>query len=167
MLWLMSGKSIFIIIAFMFSTMSSLNLAQQIRVDIKDLSKDADLIITGKVSQQTSSWNEDKTRIYTIATIEVEDYIKGNVTGNSVSVKYLGGEVGDVGETYSHVPTFENNEEVLIFLKKNESNSDFSVLYGEEGKISLVNDSQTGELVTSSNVRVSSLKTQIKNYITD
>jgi hypothetical protein len=163
----MSGKYIFIIIAFMFSTMSSLNLAQQIRVDIKDLSKDADLIITGKVSQQTSSWNEDKTRIYTIATIQVEDYIKGNVTGNSVSVKYLGGEVGDVGETYSHVPTFENNEDVLIFLKKNESNSDFSVLYGEEGKISLINDSQTGELLTSSNVRVSSLKTQIKNYITD
>ena len=163
----MSGKSVFIIIAFMFSTMTSLNLAQQIRVDIKDLSKDADLIITGKVSQQISSWNEDKTRIYTIATVQVEDYIKGSVTGNSVSVKYLGGEVGDVGETYSHIPTFVNNEEVLIFLKKNENKSDYSVLYGEEGKISLVNDSQTGELVTSSNVRVSSLKNQIKNYINE
>ena len=163
----MSGKSIFIIIAFMFSTMTSLNLAQQIKVDIKDLSKDADLIITGKVSQQISSWNEDKTRIYTIATVQVEDYIKGNVTGNSVSVKYLGGEVGDVGETYSHIPTFVNNEEVLIFLKKNENKSDYSVLYGEEGKISLVNDSQTGELVTSSNVRVSALKNQIKNFINE
>ena len=147
--------------------MTSLNLAQQIRVDIKDLSKDADLIITGKVSQQISSWNEDKTRIYTIATVQVEDYIKGSVTGNSVSVKYLGGEVGDVGETYSHIPTFVNNEEVLIFLKKNENKSDYSVLYGEEGKISLVNDSQTGELVTSSYVRVSSLKNQIKNYINE
>ena len=163
----MSGKSIFIIIAFMFSTMTSLNLAQQIKVDIKDLSKDADLIITGKVSQQISSWNEDKTRIYTIATVQVEVYIKGNVTGNSVSVKYLGGEVGDVGETYSHIPTFVNNEEVLIFLKKNENKSDYSVLYGEEGKISLVNDSQTGELVTSSNVRVSALKNQIKNFINE
>jgi hypothetical protein len=147
--------------------MTSLNLAQQIKVDIKDLSKDADLIITGKVSQQISSWNEDKTRIYTIATVQVEDYIKGNVTGNSVSVKYLGGEVGDVGETYSHIPTFVNNEEVLIFLKKNENKSDYSVLYGEEGKISLVNDSQTGELVTSSNVRVSALKNQIKNFINE
>ncbi len=163
----MSGKFINVFVAFLLGTMSSLNLAQQVSVNLQELSKDADLIITGKVSQQTSSWNEDKSRIYTIATIQVEDYIKGNGAGNSVSVKYLGGEVGDIGETYSHVPTFENNEVVLIFLKKNESNSDFSVLYGEEGKISLVNDSKTGELVTSSNVRVSSLKTQIKNYITD
>jgi len=163
----MSGKSIILFIAFLFVTICSLNLAQQIKIDLQDLSKDADLIITGKVSQQTSSWNEDKTRIYTIATIQVEDYIKGAVAGNSVSVKYLGGEVGDVGETYSHIPTFVNNEEVLIFLKKNENKSDYSVLYGEEGKISLVNDSQTGELVTSSNVRVSSLKNQIKNYINE
>lgn len=163
----MSGKSIITFIAFLFVTMCSFNLAQQIKVDLQDLSKDADLIITGKVSQQISSWNEDKSRIYTIATIQVEDYIKGSVTGNSVSVKYLGGEVGDVGETYSHVPTFNNDEEVLIFLKKNDSSSDYTVLYGEEGKLSLVNDSKTGELVTSSNVRVSSLKTQIKNYITD
>lgn len=163
----MSGKSIITFIAFLFVTMCSLNLAQQIKVDLQDLSKDADLIITGKVSQQISSWNEDKSRIYTIATIQVEDYIKGNLAGNSVSVKYLGGEVGDVGETYSHIPTFVNNEEVLIFLKKNENKSDYSVLYGEEGKISLVNDSQTGELITSSNVRVSSLKNQIKNFINE
>ena len=41
------------------------------------LSKGADVIITGKVTQQSSSWNDDNTRIYTKATIEVEEYLKG------------------------------------------------------------------------------------------
>lgn len=141
--------------------------AQLSSPEIKILSEKADVILTGKVVQQNSSWNEDKTRIYTRATIEVQDYIKGNKNGNSIVVSYLGGEVGDIGESYSHVATFENNEEVLVFLKKNELNEDYNVLYGEEGKINLVNDPRTGELVTSSNIRVSSLKTQIKNLLND
>ena len=116
--------------------------AQQMAVELQDLSKGADVIITGKVTQQSSSWNDDNTRIYTKATIEVEEYLKGINNGNSVVVTYLGGEVGDVGEMYSHMPRFVDNEEVLVFLKKDEMSPDYKVFNGENGKISVIERSK-------------------------
>jgi hypothetical protein len=146
----------------------SLNtFAQQIATELKGLSKGADVILTGKVTQQTSSWNENKTRIYTLATIQVDEYIKGSTAENTVTIKYLGGEVGEIGEKYSHMPRFEDKEEVLVFLKKDEKSTDYKVFNGENGKISVINDPKTGEKVTTSNVQINSLKAQIKNYIND
>ena len=141
------------------------SLAQLSSSEIKILSEKSDIILTGKVTKQTSSWNENKTRIYTHATIQVDDYIKGNNGRNSVSVIYPGGEVGDIGEMYSHMPRFEKNEEVLLFLKKDTKNTSFKVVNGEDGKISVTTDPKTGEKVTSSKRHLSSLTAQIKNYI--
>jgi len=141
--------------------------AQQMAVELKDLSVGADVIITGRVTEQFSSWNEDNTKIYTRATIQVEEYLKGINNGSSITVTYLGGEIGEVGEMYSHMPRFEDQEEVLVFLKKDEKNSDYKVFNGENGKISVINDPKTGEKVTTSNVQINSLKAQIKNYVND
>jgi hypothetical protein len=142
-------------------------LAQQMAVELKDLSAGADVIVTGKITQLSSSWNDDNTRIYTRATIQVDEYLKGINNGSSITVSYPGGEVGDVGEMYSHMPRFVDDEEVLVFLKKDDKSSDYKIFNGENGKVSIINDSKTGEKVTTSNVQINSLKTQIKNYVND
>jgi len=147
--------------------MNYTTFAQQMAVELKDLSVGADVIITGKVTQQSSSWNDDNTRIYTKATIQVDEYLKGINNGSSITVTYLGGEVGDVGEMYSHMPRFQENEEVLVFLKKDNKNSEYKVFNGENGKISVIDDPKTGEKVTASNLQINSLKAQIKNYVND
>jgi hypothetical protein len=156
---------LYILIVVVGSYLTS--FAQVTSTEVESMSNNADLIVTGKVTQQNSSWNSDNTKIYTEATIQVEEYLKGNNNGNSVVVKYLGGEVGDVGELYSHMPRFENEEEVLVFLKRDNNNADYKVFNGEDGKINVIVDPKTGEKVTSSNVPVSSLKAQIKSYIKD
>ncbi len=132
---------------------------------LEHLSEGADLILTGKVVQQNSSWNEDRSRIYTNATIQVEEYLKGNTNEGSIVVTYLGGEVGDVGELYTHMPKFEDDEEILVFLKVDQGTSSYKVFNGEEGKLSIVYDKSTGEKVTTSNVKINSLKVQIKSFI--
>jgi len=140
------------------------SFAQLSSSEIKVLSEKADVIITGKVTQQTSSWNENKTRIYTRASIQADEFLKGKGNRNDVLVAYPGGEVDGIGEMYSHMPKFEKNEEVLLFLKKDIKTSDYKVLNGEDGKINLVTDPKTGEMITTSNVKVSTLKAQIKSY---
>lgn len=153
---------IFIII----SGINFIGLSQQRGSSIEKLSKNSDLILTGKVIHQNSSWNEDKTRIYTKATLKVGEYLKGN-TGNSVEVIYPGGEVDGIGELYTHMPKFANDEEVLVFLKKDKEKTDYKVFAGEEGKITVINDSKTGEKITSSNVKIKHLKEQIKSYLNE
>lgn len=160
-----SYKLLFLILILLgFHFISS---AQEESSKIKKLSKGADVILTGKVTQKISSWNEAKTRIYTKATLQVEEYLKGNNNGNSVEITYPGGEVGDVGELYSHMPKFEDNEEVLVFLKKDEKNKGYKVLNGEEGKITVLSDPKSKEKVTSSNLRINDLKSQIKSFINE
>jgi len=154
--------AIVIVISF-YST----SFAQLTSSGVENMSKNADLILTGNVVEQNSSWNENNTRIYTQATIRVEEYLKGSNNSGLVIVSYLGGEVGDVGEMYSHMPRFENNEEVLVFLKKDDKNTNYKVVNGEEGKINVLMDPKTGEKVTTSNVQINMLKAQIKSYIKD
>ncbi len=143
------------------------SFAQSDLSGLKVMSEESDAIIVGKVTEQISNWNENKTKIYTQATIQVDEYLKGINNGNSVVVTYLGGEVGDVGEMYSHMPRFEDKEEVLVFLKKDEKSADYKVFNGENGKIKVINDPKTGEKVTTSNVQINSLRAQIKNYVND
>jgi hypothetical protein len=164
----MDTKYKYLILIFcLFFGINTNSLSQQLSTEINALTKGADVILIGKVSEQNSSWNEDRSRIYTNATIQVEEYLKGNTNEGSIVVTYLGGEVGDVGELYSHMPRFEDEEEVIVFLNKDQTASRYKVYNGEEGKISIVYDNITGEKVTTSNVKINSLKAQIKNFITE
>ena len=61
------------------------------------------------------------------------------------------------------MPEFQNNEEVLLFLKKDIKSNAYRVFAGEDGKIALLKD-QSGETMTASRIPLSSLKAQIKSY---
>ncbi len=139
--------------------------SQSLRSEIKNLSEGADMIITGKVIDQKSQWNTEKSRIYTNVTIQVDEFLKGSNNQSRIVITHLGGEVGDVGETYSHIPTFANDEEVLVFVKKSSKDESLTVFDGEEGKLTLYEDRKTGEKVTSKNVKASEMKKEIKNYV--
>ena len=162
---LKSNRILFFVLSLLW--FSPALFAQQMGVELKDLSAGADVIVTGKVTQLSSSWNADNTRIYTRASIQVDEYLKGINNENSIIVTYPGGEVGDVGEMYSHMPTFRDNEEVLLFLKKDNKTPDYKVFNGENGKINIIDNPKTGEKVTTSNVQINSLKAQIKSYVND
>lgn len=151
------------LLTILYCGFTSVSFSQQTNLKLKQLTTNADIIVTGKVSGKISGWNADKSRIYTTATLNVDEYLKGNNNGSSVVVIYPGGEVNGIGELYTHMPKFEDNENVLVFLKKDVKG--YKVFDGEEGKIRIIKDAKTGERVTSSNVRIDDLKTQIKNYL--
>jgi hypothetical protein len=148
-----------------FSVFAQNTVAEKEMAKIEKLARGADVIVTAKVTERKSNWNENKTRIYTRATLRVDEYIKGNGNGDVVEVTYPGGEVGEVGEIYSHMPRFEENEEVLVFLKKDKQLKGFKVFDGEEGKISVVRDIKSNEKISRSSNSVRALKRQINKYL--
>ena len=157
-------------IRFFFLILISISIhltvfAQEKITKIKNLSKDSDVIITGKVIEKESSWNESKSRIYTKTTVQVDEYLKGTNAEQSIEIRTPGGEVGDVGELYSHMPRFENEEEVLVFLKRDDKIKEYKVLNGEEGKITVISDSKTNQKITGINLPLKDLKSQIKTYL--
>ena len=92
----------------------------------------------------------------------MEEYLKGENSDRTIIVTHPGGEIGNVGELYTHIPTFQNKEEVLLFVKKNLRDKNFEVFQGENGKLSLIEDKGTGEKRTTQNWRVDKLKEEIK-----
>lgn len=163
----MNFKEHFLVIflIFIFSGVLSLSSAQTIQSDIRSLSKGADVIATGKVVKQKSEWNENKTRIFTEVTVNVGEYLKGSTNNETLVLRTLGGEVGEVGEFYTHMPRFSKDEEVLLFAKKDKKDNTYKVFDGENGKITVYQDKNTGEKVTSSNTKISTLKKEIKKYL--
>ncbi len=152
----------FIMLFFIGGCISA--FAQSQNSEIKHLSEKADLIFTGKVTSQQSEWNKNKTKIYTDVTIAVDEFLKGESSDKSITVTHPGGEIGDVGEWYSHMPKFKNDEEVLLFVKRGVNGNKNIVYEGEQGKMTLSIDKKTGDKYTPQKKKISSIKNEIISY---
>jgi hypothetical protein len=116
---------------------------------IDQIARKADVIAVGRVTSMQSEWNADKSRIFTRVTLSVDQYLKeGSASSKTITVFTPGGEVGDVGEIYTHVPTFRRNEEVVVFLKKNDA-AGYRVAAGMQGKYVIEKDPQTGQSIVA------------------
>jgi hypothetical protein len=155
----------FLIVFFITSFLPFKGQSQTIQSDIKKLSENSDIILEGKVIQKKSSWNENKTSIYTDVTLLVDEYLKGDQGKKTIVVTTPGGEVGEVGELYTHMPSFKSDEDVMLFVKEDKRDKSYKVLNGEDGKLTLYKDKKSGEKVTSFNQKISTLKKEIKSYV--
>lgn len=133
---------------------------------MKKLSKDSEVIVIGKVSAKKSFWNDDKTMIYSQVTINPYEYLKGNDESSELTITILGGEVDGIGELYTHMPTLENDEEVLLFTKMDKTNH-YRIIGGELGKMKMIRDRTTGRLMTPSLQNINEIKSKIKKFIAD
>lgn len=141
------------------------NIAQSKKAELAKLAESSEVIVIGKVADLKSSWNENKTRIYTRVTINAEEYIMGGNNNESLVLTVPGGEIDDVGELYTHMPRFKSDEEVIVFAKKDKKDNKYKVVDGENGKISLIRDKVNGERVTASSKTVKNLKEEIKLHL--
>jgi len=98
-------------------TKNNTALALMVELKLEDLTKEADSILRGEVTDIRSEWNENKTRIYTYITLSVKERIKGASTGNVVTIRQLGGKVGRKSLSVSNSAIFEKGEEAVVFLK--------------------------------------------------
>jgi hypothetical protein len=80
---------------------------------VEQLATESQTIIHGVVQSSISRW-EEKT-IYTYTTVRVSETLKGN-TPETITVKQMGGQVGEIGQEVSGTPRLIRNEEVVLFL---------------------------------------------------
>ena len=130
------------------------------------LTKDADLIVVGKVGRVDCAWADGKKRIETRVSVSVDETIKGNAEGNTVMVVVPGGEIDGVGEWYSHTPRFGQDENIVLFAKK-DSGGKYRVAGGEHGKVSVVKDSRSGKKIVPNAGTLEEFTTAVKKSVSD
>ena len=134
--------------------------AQTTPASTESLARQADVVVVGKVSRVASAWNEDKSRIVTTVTVEVDQQVKG-AGASAITLVTPGGEVDGVGELYSHTAQFKKDEEVVVFAQK-DARGRFRVVAGEQGKLTVKADKTTGIRMVAGDTRLDDLVSHLK-----
>jgi hypothetical protein len=118
-------------------------LSQSGKAAVEDLAQRADIVVIGKVTEVKSEWSADRSRIYSNVTVKVDEHIKGEDSPESVIIATPGGEIGGIGEVYSHTARFKADEQVVVFAATDRQGK-LSVVGGDEGKLTVTKDELTG-----------------------
>lgn len=125
-----------------------------------DLNNHADTVIIGKVKEilppkwNTGQINKSSTEkikrgelIYTDIIISVDKYLKNPLSSNEVTVRVVGGTIGNITMTSDIEPNFKPGEEVLLYLSNDtypytkDIDSEHFVVTGHvQGKFKLTDD---------------------------
>jgi hypothetical protein len=124
-----------------------------------DLTHQAEIIAVGKVSALEPQWSEDGGSIFTRVTLHVGEYLKGS-GGQALVLVTPGGEVGGVGEYYSHAARFSRDEEVVVFAERNKRGA-YRVAGGHRGKLTITTDAGTGTRRVASQQLLDDLKSAV------
>lgn len=84
-------------------------------MSLEQMTERAQMIFTGRVVGTRADWNAERTRIYTYVTLEVDRFLKGDATSNTVTIRMWGGRVGRYRSFVPGTPQFATGENVLLF----------------------------------------------------
>jgi hypothetical protein len=83
--------------------------------DLGELSRDARVIVRGRVVAVDSRWTADRRSVETLVTLDVETYLKGSL-GDTVTVRVPGGRLGRYRSIVVGAPEFAPDQRVILFL---------------------------------------------------
>ncbi len=79
----------------------------------------ADYIVEGIVERVESSWNEDKSAIFTRTNLSIEKYVKGApFAEDELQIVTPGGTVGDITQVVEDQSIFHEGKRVRIYFQK-------------------------------------------------
>jgi hypothetical protein len=135
---------------------------QSRHVPPEELARSAESVAIGQVTGIASEWDETGKAIRSRVTLAVSEYVKGGGSGSSLTIYVPGGEVGGVGEIYSHAPSFRRDENVVVFVEKDKQDH-YRVAGGVQGKYIIEQDKATGKPVVSGIIPLDQFKARIRN----
>lgn len=100
----------------------ALLLAATVRgpADVESLTAAADAVVHAQVTRRSSAWAPGGGQIFTTVVLRPIEIWKGDPAAEIV-VLVPGGEVGELSQTVQGAAAFEENEEVVVFLRRRAS----------------------------------------------
>jgi hypothetical protein len=111
-------------------------------IEFRELVTTAPVIAHGQVVDVHSQWIDGRRAVETFVTVEVADYLKGNL-GDHVTFKVPGGQFGRYRTVFVGAPSFQNGDEVVLFLKSDGPSFPF-IIGLSQGVYRVVTDTQSG-----------------------
>ena len=153
-----------LVLIFLFLWIINESPAQVLHLSVDKMTQKSEIIVTGKVVDKVCEWNQEKDKILTRVTVQVDQIHKGKGLAESLVVTHLGGEIGEVGEYYSGTPRFNEDEEVFLFLRKDGKGS-LRVVGSNQGKYTITRDVETGNRIIMNHKTLDAFSSQIREIV--
>lgn len=111
------------------------------KMSLRDLATKSNAIALAKVEDATARYDSNK-EIYTYVTLRVLEPVKGPKADALITIRQLGGVVGDIASIVPGTPTFKTGEEVVVFLTKNDASGHPWVMGLQQGKYTVSADAK-------------------------
>src|SRR5256885_4324279 len=117
------------------------------KLTLQELTKKANSIVVGRVQDAVSSWDAAKKEIYTFYTVSVSQPVKGSKAGETITIRQLGGTVGNIASIVPGMPSFKKGEEVVLFLTQKDAAGYPWVMGLQQGKYTVTTASDGTKMV--------------------
>jgi hypothetical protein len=131
------------VVLFALSTSQLASGTTLMRMSLAQISQAAQAIVRARCIGNSTGW--DAGEIWTFTSFDIEETWSGSAP-TQISVRLLGGRVGNLTSTVSGVPRFSLGEEVVLFLEPT-ARGDFSIVSWEQGTFRIRRDVRMGEEV--------------------
>lgn len=118
---------------------------------VSDLAKKSESIVLARVEDETARMEPGSKEIYTYVTLRVLEGVKGSKKSDNakkpnaeelVTIRQLGGSVGNLISIVPGMPTFRKGEEVVVFLSAKDRDGYPWVMGLQQGKYTVTTDEQ-------------------------
>ena len=122
------------------------------KFSLADLAKKSETIVLARVEDETARWDDGKKEIYTYITLAVLEPVKGMGKGKgadngkspkgeeTITIRQLGGTVGNMTSIVPGTPSFRRGEEVVLFLSAKDAKGYPWVVGLQQGKYTVYPD---------------------------
>lgn len=116
---------------------------------VSDLAKKSESIVLARVEDESARMEEGTKEIYTYITLRVLEDVKGAKRNDNaknpkaeemITIRQLGGSVGNLISVVPGMPTFRKGEEVVVFLSQKDRAGYPWVMGLQQGKYTVVTD---------------------------
>jgi hypothetical protein len=135
-----------------------------LKLSLQDLTKKSDSIVMARVDDAVASWDAGHKEIYTYITLSVLQPVKGNKGATTITLRQLGGTVGNIASVVPGMPSFKKGEEVVVFLTQKDAAGYPWVMGLEQGKYS-VSTGKNGVKIVRNDLAGTELLTKVGQHV--
>jgi hypothetical protein len=151
-----------IVTAAIAAALSSVAVGSTIEhMSLARMAKTAPLILRARCVANVARW--DAGEIWTFTELETEDLWKGRAP-SALTIRLLGGSVGNITSTVSGAPRFQAGEDVVLFLEPTRL-GDYSIESWAQGTFRIRRDARTGrDIVTQDTASVATFDPKTRAF---
>lgn len=114
-----------------------------------DVAKRSEAIVVARCISSESKWNDEGTLIFTYVTFKIEDTVEGENLDELLTLRLIGGQVGDIVQTVPDLPKFNEDGEVILFLGQKNKDGYPTLSSMKNGTLQIQTDKNGGQRIVT------------------